>query len=62
MTKIFIKPKEGLIVRNFQRPDLRPLKAEGEQVEDHPQWRRYLKTGDVIKTKPSKAKAKGDKE
>lgn len=62
MNKIYIKPALGLIVRNFQRPDMRPLKEEGEFVKDHPQWRRYLRDGDVIKARPVKTKVKGDKE
>ncbi len=62
--KIFVKPgSPGLQVLNFERKDYRPLDPEGEWVTDSPQWRRYLKSGDVILSTPEQPKIskKGDK-
>jgi len=46
MAKIFIKPKEGCIVRD---PISKvPLKAIGQKVTETTFWRRRIKAGDVI--------------
>jgi len=62
MKKIYVKPRiPGNIVRNFERPDLRPVPDDGEWVTDGPQWRRYLRDEDLILAKPPK-EAKKDSE
>jgi hypothetical protein len=54
--KIFVKPKEGLVIR---RPDNgRVLSAEGEEVPQSTFWQRRINEGDVIEGKAPVAAAK----
>jgi hypothetical protein len=54
--RIFVKPKEGLIVRHPEKVS-HTLAPEGEWVVNSNQWKRYIKSGDVvISTAPSKEK------
>lgn len=56
--RIFIKPKTGLLVRH---PETRKaINPEGEWVIDSPQWRRYLRAGDVVIATEKKSAAKVD--
>lgn len=60
--RIFIKPaRDGLVVRRFDRRHFPKLKAEGEWVVDCPQWRRYLKAGDVVLASPENSKTEKPK-
>lgn len=52
--QIFIKPADGLTVRDPITQ--RPLAAEGERKLRNAYWLRRLKDGDVVKTKPAAAK------
>jgi len=49
MKKIFVKPREGLRVKN--PVDWQPLPPEGKKVERNTYWIRRLKAGDVIEIK-----------
>jgi len=52
--QIFIKPADGLTVRDpFTQ---RPLAPQGERKLRNAYWLRRLKDGDVVKTKPAAAK------
>lgn len=58
--KIFVKPyQKDTIVAN---PDNKgnPLSHDGEHVESTKYWRRRLKDGDVVITKPAKTKNRKD--
>lgn len=59
--KIFVTPKPGRTVLNFTRRDMRAIDAQGEYVDNDPQWLRYADAGDIeisssepVKAKPSK--------
>ncbi|WP_425404622.1 DUF2635 domain-containing protein [Hwanghaeella sp.] len=54
---MFVKPKEGLAVRDPQKGDYLP--AEGREVTPSQWWSRRLKDGDVTEGQPPKPK-KGD--
>lgn len=49
--KIFIKPKNGLVVL---KPDYVPLNPAGEEVSDCTYWKRRIKDGEVEVVKPVK--------
>ena len=58
MSKLFIKPRSGLIVRDPLDDKYRPLPAEGKHVERSTYWLRRLSAGDVVEAEPPrKAKA-----
>jgi hypothetical protein len=54
MTKLFVKPKEGLTVINPLRN--KPFLADGEEVEMTSQVKRYIKFGDLVLSKKPKKK------
>jgi len=61
--EMFIKPREGLLVRG---PDYTPLPATGAFRERNSYWLRRLRDGDVIicspaKPKPAPPSGEGDK-
>lgn len=61
--KIYVTPVPGRTIYNFTRPDSRVLSADGEWVENDPQWLRYRDEGSVVIGEPAKAKPstkKGD--
>ncbi len=52
MKKIFIKPIEGVIVRNPKSKEILP--KQGLTVDYNTYWRRRLKDGSVVISKPEK--------
>ena len=48
--KTYLKPKEGLKVRDAQRGDHLP--PEGREVELDRYWRRRIADGDVVEVRP----------
>lgn len=52
MRTIFVKPAEGLQIRDPIRHDL--IEPDGREVEASPYWRRRLLAGDVLEAEPSK--------
>lgn len=67
MNAIFIKPAEGLLVRDPET--MQPLSAEGEHKPRTPHWARRLAAGDVVEMPgpgtgdqgPGKAKSKAER-
>ncbi len=53
---MFVKPADPKI--KVRKPDRTHLAADGEDVPDTTYWRRRLRDGDVVKSRPAKA-AKG---
>jgi hypothetical protein len=51
---IFIRPREGFVVRDPITQ--RPLAAEGEQKESSIHWLRRLNDGDVVLVSPKTSK------
>lgn len=52
---MFVKPREGLVVRD--PVSKRPLPAEGAEVPETGYWFRRLRDNDVVEAKPPKAAA-----
>ncbi|MDX9860886.1 MAG: DUF2635 domain-containing protein [Rhodospirillales bacterium] len=50
---MYLKPADPKI--KVRKPDGSHLAPEGEDLPDTPYWRRRLKDGDVINTRPVKA-------
>jgi hypothetical protein len=48
MARIFVKPRDGMVVRDPR--SMIPLKPEGEWKDSHVQWDRYARFGDVTIT------------
>jgi Protein of unknown function (DUF2635) len=46
MKKVFVRPREGLLIRNEQ--SLKHIPPDGEEVPYTPTVRRHLRTGDLI--------------
>jgi len=55
--KKFLKPANGLLIRNHQNK-FRPLDEAGEDVEFDTTWHRRLRDGDVIESSPAKPSVK----
>lgn len=51
---MFIKPKEGLQIRDPEMKDFLPV--DGREVSKTSYWVRRLRDGDVIESKPEKPK------
>ena len=55
MQTIFVKPAEGLQIRDPIRQDL--IEPDGREVESSPYWRRRLIARDVLEVPPPEPKA-----
>ena len=57
MKKIFVKPRDGLLVRRTLSEGGALLDQDGELVKHTIYWRRRLKFGDVVEARPKKEPA-----
>lgn len=55
MNKLFLKPKEGVLVRNADKPGHPHIKADGEWLKPTRYILRRMRDGDLIKSKPPEA-------
>ncbi len=59
MSRIFIKPISGVMVKNPDNND-EYLSQDGEEVENTTYWQRRMIDGDVEIVKPPKSNTKGE--